>query len=65
MKKKKYRRKITFEKKTSSLVWVRSDHGLTRRVDRVVAPASLLTNPDWFSHRVDWVPGRPVVPIQV
>jgi hypothetical protein len=32
---------------------------------RVVAPASLLTNPDQSSHQVDQVLGRPAGPVRV
>jgi hypothetical protein len=48
MKKEGYRRKNTFEKKTSGLARVMGRPGLA-----AVAPAGLLTNPDRSSHRVD------------
>jgi hypothetical protein len=55
MKKEGYRRKNTFEKKN---IGSRSGHGSTG-FGRAVAPASLLTNPDRSSHRVDRISGRP------
>jgi len=59
MKKEGYRRKTTFEKiNKSGLVWVRPNHGSTGFC-RVVALAGLLTNPDWSSHQVNQVSGRP------
>ena len=42
-------------KKKPGLVRVRPGHGSTRWVDRVLALASLLINPDWSSYRVDQV----------
>ena len=60
--KKGYRRQTKFEKKN---IRFRSGHGSTRRVNQVVAPAGLLTNPDRSNHQVDRVPGRPAGPVWV
>jgi len=58
MKKERYRRKTTFEKKNRVIGRPARSTG----VGRVVAPASLLANPDQSSHRV---PGRPAGPVRV
>jgi len=54
MKKEGYRRKtIFFEKKKPGLTQVVGRPARSSRFGQVVAPVGLLTNPDWFNHRVD------------
>jgi len=48
MKKERYRRKITFEKKN---IGSRPGHG-SPEFGRVIALAGLLINPNWSSHQI-------------
>jgi hypothetical protein len=53
----------TFEEEPSLVRVLPSSpgHGSTHRSPefcQVVAPTAFLTNPNWSSHRVDWISGR-------